>query len=163
MAKDMEVNINFEKAFNNYSDMLYRIALSHTGNHEDAQDVTQDVFLKYIRHGNLHDDEHERAWLIRVTINACRDLIRKNKHRVHEPLEDNMQIETSMKEVPDVVFLIEGLPVKLKTVVVLHYLEGFSVEEVAKILHIGISAVKMRLKRARRQMTEKMESEHDYK
>lgn len=160
MAKDMEVNIKFEKAFNNYSDMLYRLALSHTGNHDDAQDVTQDVFLKYIRHGGLYNDEHERAWLIRVTINACRDLIRKNKHRVYEPLEDYMQIETPMNEVPDVVSLMEGLPVKLKTVVVLHYLEGFSVKEVAKILHIGTSAVKMRLNRARKQMADKMKSEY---
>lgn len=71
-----------------------------------------------------------------------------------------MQIETPMNEVPDVVSLMEGLPVKLKTVVVLHYLEGFSVEEVAKILHIGISAVKMRLNRARKQMADKMKSEY---
>lgn len=159
MAKAVDMNKHFEEVYTKYSDMLYRLALSHTSNHDDAQDVVQEVFLKFIKQARIADDEHERAWLIRVTINACRDLLRKNKYRMHESLEDYMHVETEQAEVPEVVSIIESLPEKLKSVVILHYLEGFSVEEVAKILHIGASAVKMRLNRARKQLADKMNKE----
>lgn len=144
----MNTRAHFEKVYDRYSDMLYRLALSYLNNREDAQDVVHEVFIRYIENDGLRDDEHERAWLVRVTINASHDLLRKNKHRLHEDIDDCKDLTAKEME-SNVYDILAELPEKFKSVVVLHYLEGYSVEEIARMLHIGVSAVKMRLKRAR--------------
>ena len=73
-----------EVLYDKYSDMLYRIALSELLNSYDAQDAVQDVFAKYIKASpRFHDDNHERAWFIRVTVNRCRDLLRHRNLNNH--------------------------------------------------------------------------------
>ena len=78
-----------ELAYEKYADMLYRLALSHLKNPEDAEDTVQEVFVKYMHHfAILTDEEHERAWLIRTTVNRCYDLLRYNSRRNHEALDE---------------------------------------------------------------------------
>ena len=154
MSNKMYTPEHFEEVYDRYSDMIYRLALSYLNNNEDAQDVVHDVFIKYMN----NNDEHRRAWLVRVTINTSHDLLRKNKHRIHEDIDEQLHLEAK-NDIPEVFDVLANLPEKLKSVVVLHYLEGYSVEEVAKMLHLGVSAVKMRLKRARLKIAEESEAD----
>ena len=157
--------MKLELAYEKYADMLYRLALSHQKNPEDAEDTVQEVFVKYMHHFSiLSDDEHERAWLIRTTVNRCYDLLRYNSKRNHEDIyEMAEEIAAEENEHHIEIFHILGkLPVKYKTVIVLHYLEGFSVEEIARMLRISSSAVKMRLSRGREQMKEVIEREENH-
>ena len=137
--------------YDRYADMLYRIALSHTQSKEDAEDAVQDVFTKYITVStNFSDEEQERAFLVRATINRCHDLMRRKKIREHDSLDDITEIESEENEdAKDVMKMLSLLPEKYKTAIVLHYLEGFSVEEISKMLGISLSGAKMRLSRGR--------------
>lgn len=148
--------MKLEQAYEKYADMLYRLALSHLKNPHDAEDTVQDVFIKYINHFSiLKEEEHERAWLIRTTVNRCYDLLKYNSKRNHMALDEINEIAAEEKELHTEIFqILEKLPAKNKTVIILHYLEGFSVEEIARMLHLSTSAVKMRLSRGREQMKE---------
>ena len=140
-----------QTAYDAYADLLYRLALSHLQHPEDAMDAVQDVFVKRMSSQKVfRDSEHERAWMIRVTINRCHDLARRRSIRLHAPLDEaeNLPAETDSLR-PAVLQAVDTLPEKYKDVVVLHYLEGFSVEETAAALGLSGSAVKMRLSRAR--------------
>ena len=155
--------MKLEKAYEKYADMLYRLALSHLKNKEDAEDTVQEVFIKYMHHFiPFTDEEHERAWLIRITVNRCYDLLRYKSKRNHEALDEITEIAAEETEFNTEIFqILEKLPVKNKTAMILHYLEGFSVEEIALMLHVSVSAVKMRLSRGREQMKEEMEREEN--
>lgn len=148
--------MKLEQAYEKYADMLYRLALSHLKNPHDAEDTVQDVFIKYINHFSiLKDEEHERAWLIRTTVNRCYDLLKYNSKRNHIALDEVNEIAAEEKELHIEIFqILEKLPAKNKTVIILHYLEGFSIDEIARMLHLSTSAVKMRLSRGREQMKE---------
>lgn len=159
--KFFEDKIDFESIYDRYADMLYRLAFSHLQNKEDAEDVVQDVFLKYL--GTIRpflNREHEQAWLIRVTVNACYDFLRKKKYRMHVPIDE---IEESLLKEDEILYdvsqMLDGLPPKYKTVMLLYYFEGYSVEEISHILKLSKSAVKMRLSRSRTLLKEHIEKE----
>lgn len=151
----------FEIAYERYADMLYRLSLSYMKNKEDAEDVVQDVFTKYFC--GLHlpmNEEQQKAWFLRVTINQCHDHLRKKRLRIHASLEDVTEVAASEggpKE--DLSVALQKLPEKYRGVIILFYLEGYSVEEIAKILQLSASAVKMRLKRGREFLKEELEKE----
>ena len=150
------------KVYNLYSDMLFRLALMNTGNREDAMDAVQDVFLKSTEKTLLFSSsEHEKAWFIRATVNRCHDLFRKNSIRNHDDLEAAVGVAYQEPFGDDITVIeaMEQLPEKIKTVIILHYLEGFSVEETAKMLLLTASAVKMRLSRGREALKEILERE----
>lgn len=152
MRLSQDIRTIFEITYDKYADMLYRIALSHTQSREDAEDAVHDVFIKYIMiSSRFSDDEHERAFLIRATINRCHDILRRNKIREHDSLEDitNLLSEES-KEPLELFSVLSMLSEKYRTVIILHYLEGFSVEEISKMLRLSPSATKMRLSRGRK-------------
>lgn len=143
----------FEAAYDHYASMLYRLALSRLHQPEDAEDVVQEVFLKYMAsYHKLKDTEHERAWLVRVTLNACNDSLRKHKHQQVVSIDTIAELaddrpSTLLRETMD---YSSKLPAKLRTVILLHYLEGYPVKDVASMLDISLSACKMRLARARK-------------
>ena len=151
----------FETAYGLYADMLYRLSFSYMKNKEDAEDVVQEVFTKYFCGFRLPmNPEQEKAWFLRVTINQCHDTLRKKGYRMHASLDE--VAETAATEAPDTGHLqdaLQKLSEKYRGVVILHYLEGYSVEEIAKILQLSTSAVKMRLKRGREFLREELEKE----
>ena len=136
-----------------YSDMLYRIALMQLRNPDDAMDAVQDVFLKYIKKKTIFlSDEHEKAWFIRATVNQCHDIYRKNAIRSHEDIstaENLVYRDHFSDDSTGILDEIEKLPEKIRTVIVLHYLEDMSIDSIARSLKISVSAVKMRLSRGR--------------
>jgi RNA polymerase sigma factor (sigma-70 family) len=137
------------RAYDCYADQLFRLSYAMLLSREDAEDAVHEVFIKYLHKRPVFSDaEHEKAWLLRVGVNQCRDLLRRRKHRTHLPLEEAAQFcqETGCSEVTQAVLELEQ---KQKEVILLHYYEGYCVEEIAQMLLISVSAVKMRLLRAR--------------
>ncbi len=151
--------------YDKYANLLYRVALTHVGCEEDAQDILQDVFAKYITASPVfNDDEYERAWFIRVTVNRCRDILRRNKLRNHLPIDDYTHVlEDTSNDMSslrvEIVTALNTLPQKYKTVIVLHHFEDLSVENTAKALGLSVSAVKMRLSRGRELLKTILEKE----
>lgn len=146
--------MNLEKIYDQYSDMLFRLSYSMLQSREDAEDVLQDVFVKILsRPFDFNSAEHERAWLVRVTLNRCHDVLRKKKIRRYTPLEDIVSLPAEEKDM-SILREVQALPSDKREVVLLRYFEDFSVQEIAEILHITPSAVKMRLARARELLKE---------
>lgn len=132
-----------------YKSMLFRIAFSYTGNKCDSEDILQEAFIKLIYHAPVFSGaEDEKRWLIRVTINLCKNHLGSFWHKNRRNIEDIEQY-AAMEEDREQLLEILNLPVKYKTVIHLYYYEGYSISEIAQILTLGVSAVKMRLKRGR--------------
>lgn len=152
-----------ESIYDKYADFLYRLAYMNMQNKADAEDVVHDVFIKYYEKSpNFHDEEHEKAWFVRVTINKCRDHLRKIKYRKYIPLEEIHNIEIEKDENVDVIKYLKDISERYRTVMVLHYLEGYSVNEISHMLRISASAVKMRLSRGRELLKNKIEKEENH-
>lgn len=140
----------FESKYTDYGRMLFRTAYLYVGNSADAEDILQEVFMKYLSGKyRFKDSEHEKAWFIRVTQNKALDFL-KRKGRKNVSLDEINEL-TYEKDTysADVLNKVMALPEKYKSIVMLYYYDGYSVDEIAAILKISKSAVKMRLKRSR--------------
>jgi RNA polymerase sigma factor (sigma-70 family) len=132
-----------------YSDMVRKICFMYLHNFADVEDVFQDVFLKLLQNKPPFDnDEHEKAWLCRVTINRCKDLcksfFRRNVSSINDvelPFEDKIENE--------VMQAVLSLPSKYKDVIYLFYYEDYTVPEIAKILNQKENTLYSNLHRAR--------------
>lgn len=147
MRKDYEV----ERVLKKYADTVRRLCLLHLKNHADTEDIFQTVFLKYaLYQGIFESEEHEKAWLLRVTVNACHDLLRNLFRYRTVPIdvlsEEVMAITPEQSEVLSVVLT---LPKKYKNVIYLHYYEGYTAGEIGKILGIKENTVYSLLSRGR--------------
>ena len=154
----------FEKILRKYGDSIYRIALVHTQNEMDAQDIVQEVFLKFARNASqFQSDEHIKAWLIRVAINMCTDLKRSAWNRKTTELNDEClpadEFTTGESELYQAVM---SLPVKYKDVIHLFYYEGYSIKEISRITEQKENAVKTQLSRGRVLLKELLKGEYDY-
>lgn len=143
----------FSYAFDNYTDMIYRIALNNMCNDSDAQDIAQEVFVRLIEQPKIFKDaEHLKAWLIRVTINLCRDEIKKRK-RVQPDAE--IRDEAVFDEHP-VTEAVNSLPEIYRNTIYLHYYEGYTAKEIGKILGENENTILSRLSRARQKLKENL-------
>lgn len=133
--------------FDHYADMVYRIALSYLRSPQEAEDVVQTVFLKLLEGGITIYPGKERAFLAKVTINQCKNLLNAAKKHEAIPLDEAALL--IQPEDRDVFRAVMELPEKYRAVVSLHYFEGYSFQEISEFLHIGVSAVSMRLHRAK--------------
>ncbi|MCR5649652.1 MAG: RNA polymerase sigma factor [Lachnospiraceae bacterium] len=143
-----------ERIIENYSNMLFRICFVILKNEQDTKDVLQETFITYMtKSPEFASEEHEKAWLIKVSQNKCREFLRFHKKHAGIPLEEveeSLEITSGMDfEDREKLRLIWNLNYKLKCAVILYYVEGYSVKETAKILRISEAAVKKRLQRAR--------------
>lgn len=157
----------FEATYDQYASMLYRLALSRVNSREDAEDVVQEVFLKLMAsYHKIRDDDHARAWLVRVTINQSNDCLRRKKQRAWLPFEAIAELAAE-DETPSPILSItmdptSAIPDKIRSVILLHYLEGYPLTEVATMLGISHSAAKMRLARGRKILEELIQKEDQY-
>ena len=149
----------FTIKYDKYGNMIYKLAFTYLGKQEDCEDILQEVFVRLLRKPpRFRDEEHEKRWILRITVNCCIDLIRKNKKGNSLPLDENIPaVETPEEQ--DLLNLVLKLPDKLKAPIHLHYYEGYKVKEIAGILEISVSAVKMRLKRGREMLKIRIEEE----
>lgn len=146
----------FDAAYGAYGAMVYRLAMVYLGRRADAEDVSQEAFFKLLyKAPAFADAEHEKRWLLRVTVNLCRDQLRGFWRKRAVALEEDYPMESPESfEIADAVV---RLPEKYKTPIHLHYYEGYSVTEIADILKLSQSAVKMRLSRGREILRLEME------
>ncbi|HEY5560986.1 MAG TPA: RNA polymerase sigma factor [Clostridiaceae bacterium] len=143
------VRDNLSEKYSLYGDMLFRICMVYLGNKEDVEEVLQETFIKLIYNPpKFTNTEHEKAWLIRVAINLCKDILRSVWHKRVIKMED---IKSYYDNPIDINIMEEILKLssKYKAVIQLYYFEDYSVTKISEILKIRESAVKMRLKRGR--------------
>ena len=142
-----------------YSDTIYRLAMSRTRNKENAEEVYQEVFLRLARKlPEFESKEHEKAWLIKVTINCSKNLLSSKHLKNNAELKENDNIvldENDGKN--DVYFAVLDLPLKYRTVIHLFYYEGYKIEEMSKILEANTNTIKSWLSRAREKLKTKMQ------
>lgn len=138
-----------EYVINKYTDMLYRICLTMLKSQSDAEDAVQEVIIKYIeKSSEFSDSEHEKAWLIRVAVNLCKNMLR---FRIMHPQTDLTEIygKCHERDENELLALLMNLPLKYKSVMYLHYVEEYKVSEIASIVKISEAAVKKRLQKGR--------------
>ncbi len=157
MRSEWEAN----RAIDRYADLVRRVCMIHLKNHADTEDIFQTVFLKYVTGTTeFESEEHEKAWFIRVTINACKDLLRSFfRSRIvslDDLLEQPDQVPEDHREVLEAVL---ALPDKYRDVVYLHYYEGYTAPEIGTILHKNPNTVYTLLTRARDELRKMMGGE----
>ncbi len=140
-----------ERAFlvERWGDMVWRLALARTGRRQDAEDIFQEVFLRFFRHEEkLRTAEHQKAWLIRCTVNRAKSLAAAPWRRRTLPME--LAAQVSVPEPDRTVYAaVLALPSPYRTVIHLHYFEGLSVAEIASACGCAQGTVKSRLSRGR--------------
>lgn len=153
-----------EYVINNYTDMLYRICLTMVKSPSDAEDAVQDVIVKYIeKYPKFSDGEHQKAWLIRVAVNRCKNMLRFS---AMHPKTDLTELDNKFVEQADceLLHLLMELPIKYKSVMYLYYVEAYKVKELALIVQISEAAVKKRLQKGRAMLkSEYFEADHTKK
>ena len=160
-------DVDLESVINRYSDMLYKICFLILKNEQDTKDVLQETFLiYYTKQPEFESEEHKKAWLIKVSQNKCKEFLRFHKRHVNislEDMEETLVITDGLSGSDrEILSLVWDLDYKLKSVVILFYIEGYTVKEVAEILHTTPSAVKKRLQRAREKLSVKYKGEVVY-
>ena len=155
------MRLSTEDIINKYQDRLFATSFSICRCAEDAEDIVQDTIIKYHQSNKAFEsEEHIRAWLIRVCINLSKNLVLSFWNRNRTPWEEYMEnlhfTEESDKHLFEAVM---ALPEKYRIVIHLFYYEGYSVQEIARILHRREGTVKSQLTRGRRILKEELQEE----
>lgn len=163
MKHTIKDEYDIRRIVDTYSNTLVRLAVHYTKNPHDADDILQKVYIKYIsKQPSFENNEHEKAWLIRVTINECKDMLKSSwwKHR-----SDLLDFTTSMSELTtrqsDFTLLneVRKLPLKYRSVIYLYYYEGYKINEISSILSIKENTVSSQLSRGRKKLQHILEGE----
>lgn len=143
-----------KNAMEKYGDMIFRICLFTLKNHADAEDAVQETFIIYFRKSpDFKSHKHEKAWLISVAMNKCKDILRFNKRHRTEP-EELLAGYVQDEESTHILDALMRVPEKFRIVLTLHYIEGYKINEIAEIIKKSPSAVKMRLSKGRTLLAE---------
>lgn len=149
-----------EEVVRRYADMVYRLAFARVGNRYDAEEIFQEVFLRYMKKlPAFHDEEHQKAWLLRVTVNCSKKLLNSPWYRRTQPIGEELAVEN-----PEELSLyreLQKLPPKYRQVIHLFYYEDLPVDTIARLLHARNSTVRTQLTRARAMLRSFMKEE-DY-
>jgi RNA polymerase sigma-70 factor (ECF subfamily) len=152
----------FSEIYDRYSPLVYRVCALRLGNRQDAEDAVQNTFIKlYYKSPDFENEDQEKAWIIRVAVNVCKDFQKSFWQKNTVGLEDTAELAVGAIE--DAVRLIDvfELSPKNRTVLQLYYYEGYSIAEIAKILKISEGGVTARLTRARKKLKLEMEAVSD--
>ena len=158
MRSEQEIN----NAIDKYSDMVWRLCMLHLKNRADTEDIFQTVFIKYAIHNKAFENEtHEKAWLIRVTINACKDLIKNFFRSKTTSLDEIMEQAALPNEDKNVLEAVLSLPQKYRDVVYLHYYEGYTASEIGQLLHKNVNTIYTLLNRSKQLLRSKLGGDED--
>lgn len=147
-----------ERLVNTYSDLILRVSYTYLKSTDDAQDICQTVFLKLLTgHQRFRTSEHEKAWMIRTTINACKDVLKSAWRSRSCGLEECAEIPAPEAEEGSLLAAVNLLPEKYRMVIYLYYYEGYSAQEISGILGENAATVGTRLFRGRRQLKQLLE------
>jgi len=148
-----------------YGDMVLRIAYTYLKNRADAEDIVQDVFLRIIdKKPSFNDENHEKSWLIRATINMCKNKVNmfwnKNKCSIDDVQEfavsDKYNTDTSVFQA------VMALGEKYRVVVYMYYYEGYSTPEIAKVIGKSETTIRSLLHRARNKLKDMLKEDYDF-
>lgn len=156
MKKIVRSNDEIERIYHKYNNMIYRICFAYMKNVPEAEDMVSDTFVQLIKKAPYFENaEHEKAWLIRVATNLCKNALKHWQTKcVHmDGMEDMSGNEMHIDETMEA---IRNLPDKYKTVVYLFYYEGYKSEEIAKILKKPSSTIRNHLREARSILRERL-------
>jgi len=154
-----------ESVLQKYSKMVYRLAYVRTKNRADAEDLLQEVFLRFLKSNiQFNDDEHCKAWLIRTTINYSKNLLTSAWFRKTVFQEDGLENYANVAEKgkSDIFYAVLELPAKYRVIVHLYYYEDLSVAEISTMLNRKESTVKTQLYRARELLKKKLKGDYGY-
>ena len=143
-----------------YSGMILRLCFTYSLGRADAQDICQNVFLKLLQSDRRFDSEGEtRAFIIRITINECKDVLKSGWRRRSVPLDELIEREGPFlpEENTGVLAAVQRLPIKYREAVYLYYYEGYNAEEIAAMVGAKPAAVRQRLARAREKLRKELE------
>lgn len=158
MVNELNKNKYLEEIINKYSDMVYRLALSRTRSKENSDDVFQEVFFRLSKKiPSFKNEEHKKAWLIKVTINCSKNIINKRANKDEVEIKDDIKFE--IKEHHDIYYAVQSLPLNYRTIIYLYYYEGYKIKEISKLLKMKENTVKTNLARARQRLKLDMEGE----
>ncbi len=159
----MRSEAEVDRAVEQYADTVWRICTVYLKNHADTEDIFQTVFLKYaLRPGSFRGPEHEKAWFIRVTVNACRDLLRRFRRAPTVPLEAlGDQPAPLPPDHREVLEAVQALPEKYRDVVYLHYYEGYTAPEIGRLLGKNVNTVYTLLTRSKELLRQKLGGDGD--
>ncbi|WP_312281321.1 sigma-70 family RNA polymerase sigma factor [Oscillibacter sp.] len=158
--QSLRTNDCVENVIKFYGNMVYRLAFARAGTRHDADDIFQEVFLRYIKKQPVFENEdHRRAWFIKVTVNCSKKLWGSAWKRKTVPLEETLQFET--KEDTDLYNELQQLPATYREVIHLFYYEDMSTEEIARILKRKSATVRTQLTRARALLKNLLKEEYD--
>ena len=148
-----------KRAIDLYADTVKRICMVHLKNRADTEDIFQTVFFKYVLYPEpFQSEQHERAWIIRVTVNACKDLLKSFFRSRTVPLETTSDLPQSLShEDRELLDAVLALPEQYKDVVYLHYYENYTAVEIAQILKKNVNTIYTLLRRARQQLRKDLE------
>ncbi len=144
-----------------YSKSLIKIAFTYMKNIADAEDIVQEVYISLMRRGKDFDsEEHEKAWLIRVTINQCKNRLKSAWYRKSVPLDED--ISYLPEEESEVLAAVFELPVKYRSVIHLFYYENYSMQEISKLLRKSPGTIGTWLSRGRKLLKNKLDGGFDH-
>lgn len=154
MREEQDVN----RAIEQYGNTVRRLCMIHLKNYHDTEDIFQTVFLKYFLSSVVFEnDEHKKAWFIRVTINACKDLLKSFFHSRTVPMDELLNQSEDLT--PDNSYVLEAvmsLPEKYRDVVYLYFYEEYSAVEISRILRKKTNTIYTLLTRSKRLLKEKL-------
>ncbi len=144
-------SLRFEEIYHRHFSMVYRVCVSYLKNRDDAEDAAADVFLRLWRSGkSFQNEEHEKAWLLRVTVNRCLDHLKRRDNR-HESIDVQTLAQGADPASRDeALTAILELPDRYKAVIYMYYYEGYDSGEIAEILRKPASTIRNHLREARR-------------
>ncbi|MBO5056508.1 MAG: RNA polymerase sigma factor [Lachnospiraceae bacterium] len=141
--------MSVEEIVNEYGNMLFKLCIVLLCNEQDAQDAVQETFIRYMEHAPAFQNKaHEKAWLTKVAANLCRDVYRSRMRHPTVNL-DEISEYCELPEQGEVLSELMNLPSQLKTVIYLHYIEGYKTTEIAAMMGTTVNAVRKRLQRGR--------------
>lgn len=153
-----DVNVYISSVVDKYSDMVYRTAYHALCDTHYAEDITQEVFLKFCSaHPEFESEEHEKAWILRVTINMCKNYNKRAYSHPNIELTENIPASDEYSSDGTVMSAVMALPQKYRTAVYLHYFEGYPIKDIANIMQSNQNTVASLLMRARKKLSEMLE------
>lgn len=154
----------FNDVYKKYALFIYRVSYHYLFNKDDAEDIVQELFLRYLmQNKTFNDDEHEKAWILRTTVNLCVSKLR-SKSRETIPLDESIKIsddrfEDSSNSQIDLKNALSELSPNQRMAIYLFYYEQYTIKEIAKIMRTNENTVKSHLSRAKNQVRMELEKE----
>lgn len=154
----MLTNEQFTCLARRYIDTVYRVALNYIKSPSDADDITQNVFLKLLQEKKpFAGDDHVKHWLIRVTVNECKNLVRSRWWRAESIEEYAGQLVFDNQAQSELFHMVMAMPRKYRLPIYLHYYEGYSTQEIGQLLKLPKNTVCIQLKRGRELLKESLQ------